>query len=510
MPTIQVPDGFNRFRVLAAREKFDDFVEFVGVDQDGEPMRQHAMHRLIWSFEAWAAAQGLYAGIMCPAGHGKTTQLELFAADAIGRNSNVLCRFVTSSETKAKERAGAVRDFMATDEYRVVYPDVTMVKGEQGEAEFTVARTGVSKDPTLGCSGVMGGTGSRVNLLILDDVVDARNALEKPGERKKVYQAFRQTWMSRPNSLSKIATRVIWLQTAYHAEDAAALTMANADSGWAWLVVRAEEPFENLTYEIRAGGRVLKSGMLPNVFPRSELLRKAQTMGRIECARALGNRFMVDGEQPFSEELFCGDPILPVEQYGRKVAYFDSAGDVTKARRGDTDWAAFCCVGQRPDGKWDLVDSRRMRGTPKRQAEFCARACSEVGVTALHVEAVADGAMPALVDAELLAIEYGLVARRCQPRRNKEIRIQEALEPRLRTGMLNIHAESHRELVAEALLFPMGGHDDLCDAAAGAADQAMLGGPARSRTSAKKGGIKRDRGRLIRKRPRVWEKRRWG
>ena len=494
--------------VAAAREDFDAFAEYVGIDDRGEAIVQKQLHRMIWSFSGWAHAQGLYAGLMIPVGTGKTTQVVLRAAWEIGRDPNALCRVVAASEEDAKDRARAIRAIMAQPAYRRVFPGIRIERGEEGETEFTVRRSGVSKDPTLGCSGVLTGTGARATVLFLDDVVNHKNSVQNPAERSRVLRSFRGVWMSRPSMMGGKRPLVVWIQTAYHVEDAAAVTMREG-AGWAWLVVRSEHPYAALSWEARVRGGVVAEGSLPNAVPREQLEALAERLGSpIEVARALGNRHVAEGEQPFSEDLFLGPRPLPAASYARRVAYFDPAGDPKLARRGDPDWAALGVVGKHPtEPCWDALFSGRLRAAPQRQAEWCAERCAELGVTSLHVEAVADGAMPALVAEALKKIGYPLPAQRMQPGTRKEIRVQEALEPRLRQGLLRVCGPLFRDLVAEALVFPLGAHDDLVDSLAGAMDAAASTGPARHSSSVKRGEDgKLSPARRVRP-PRVWQRR---
>lgn len=489
--------------VAAAREDFDAFAEYVGVDDLGEPILQAPLHRFMWRFVAWAHEQGLFAGLMIPVGHGKTTQVVLRAAWEIGRDPNLLCRVVAASDDDAKDRARAIRAVMALPAYRRVFPWIVIRRGAEGETEFTVKRTGISKDPTLGCSGVLTGTGARTNCLFLDDIVNNKNAVQNPAERVRVLRALRGVWMSRPSMMGGRRPLVVWIQTAYHVEDAAAVTMREG-AGWAWLVVRSEPPYAALSWEIRAGGDVARSGALPNLVTRERLEAQAVSLGSaIEVARALGNRHVAEGEQPFSEELFKGPRPLPPASYARRVAYFDPSGDPKLAKKGDPDWAALAVVGKRASGEWDLLFAARIRAAPQRQAEWCAARCAELDVTALFVEAVADGAMPELVGAELRRIGFGLAAQRATPTKNKEIRIQETLEPRLRQGLLFACGAFFPELLKEAMVFPLGGHDDLVDAFAGAVEKAMSAGPMRHSSTATAKPKDRPRARP----PRVWQRR---
>jgi hypothetical protein len=60
-------------------------------------------------------------------------------------------------------------------------------------------------------------------------------------------------------------------------------------SGWRWLIVRAEEPYEQLTWEKWAGGACVESGALPSPFPAAVLRERAAQMGPTAAARGLGN-----------------------------------------------------------------------------------------------------------------------------------------------------------------------------------------------------------------------------
>ena len=63
-------------RIVAslARKDFHTFVEFVGVDDDGMPLTQRPLDRLVWTFVNQCHDKGLLAGVMLPMGFGKTTQ----------------------------------------------------------------------------------------------------------------------------------------------------------------------------------------------------------------------------------------------------------------------------------------------------------------------------------------------------------------------------------------------------------------------------------------------------
>ena len=80
----------HRLLARAARADYHTFVEYVGVDDDGQPLIQRPLDRLVWDFVAECHAAGAPAGVMLPMGFGKTTQFCYRAAWEIGRVEPVL------------------------------------------------------------------------------------------------------------------------------------------------------------------------------------------------------------------------------------------------------------------------------------------------------------------------------------------------------------------------------------------------------------------------------------
>ena len=199
------------------------------------PLRQRALDRLVWDFVEQTHAAGQLAGVMLPMSFGKTTQFCYRAAFEIGRDPNVLASIVTDGVDNSAERVQLIRKILDRPEYAAVFPHVKVVAGRDEKQAFTIERDGLSKDPTCSGAGVLTGTGTRTNFLLMDDVVTLRNAIQEPQSRRRVLEAIRTTWMSRTKIAAEKAMRVAWIQTAYHQSDAAAVLREEPDSGWRWL-----------------------------------------------------------------------------------------------------------------------------------------------------------------------------------------------------------------------------------------------------------------------------------
>ena len=87
----------HRLAARLARDDYHGFVEYVGVDDDGQPLEQRPLDRMVWDFVEKTHAAGSPAGVMLPMGFGKTTQFCYRCAWEIGRDPNLLGSIVTDS-----------------------------------------------------------------------------------------------------------------------------------------------------------------------------------------------------------------------------------------------------------------------------------------------------------------------------------------------------------------------------------------------------------------------------
>ncbi len=276
--------------------------------------------------------------------------------------------------------------------------------------------------------------------------------------------------MSRTKIHADKTMRIAWIQTAYHQSDAASVLREDTECGWRWLVVRAEDPYEHLTFERWERGILVGTGTVECPFPPEKVRARALQMGPTAAARGLGNRPISGEECVFQPEHFEGpEPAKTRHDYPQRVMFADPAGDATKLKTGDPDYCAVVVLGWQPkDECWDVVAADRMRGSPSQQAEFIAgRACAW-RMSSFWQEAVKDEALITVVQRVLREKGASIAVRAEKPTTAKELRITQVLEPALAAGLLRICGEKFSELRAEALAFPAGSHDDLLDALAGA------------------------------------------
>lgn len=212
-------------KAAQARDDYNAFVEFVIRDSSGVPMRQAVIHR-VWSLHAeWCWANGYHPAILAPFAHGKTSQITVGrVAHEIGHDTNIRVKIVCQNDAKAMERTMGIGALVRSDRYRLCFPNVKPVekkhrnKGQSRTTmhEFYVARSGFSIDPTVQAAGVLSsGTGGRADLIIFDDIVDQRNAIDEPALRQKVADNVDNVWMHRLESDG----RALLVGTPWHDAD---------------------------------------------------------------------------------------------------------------------------------------------------------------------------------------------------------------------------------------------------------------------------------------------------
>lgn len=204
-----------------ARRNINTFVEVVLKDEQGLPLRQAAVHRQWHAHTAYCEERGLRPLIVAPWGHGKTTQIVIGRALwELGRDRNQRIGIICNSDENARRRVAAIKHYIERDaDYRRVFPEVVPDKGRGWEKhQFYVERDGTARsvDPSVFAAGVSStGIGGRLDGLILDDVVDRRNAIAMPTLRQQVIDTVKETWMSRLEPWGWLA----YIATVWHEAD---------------------------------------------------------------------------------------------------------------------------------------------------------------------------------------------------------------------------------------------------------------------------------------------------
>jgi hypothetical protein len=152
---------------------------------------------------------------------GKTQQLSISRVLwELGSDPNKRVAVVSNTAEQAKKIIRACAQYIEKDDdLKAVFPRLVPSPNKTHPwtaTMLTVARDVISKDPSIQACGMHGNiTGSRIDFLILDDVLDHENTLT-PGPREDAWKWLRSTVMSRLTSKS----RVVAIGNAWHPQDA--------------------------------------------------------------------------------------------------------------------------------------------------------------------------------------------------------------------------------------------------------------------------------------------------
>jgi hypothetical protein len=234
---------------------FHAFAELVMKDNEGEPIRQATIHRT-WIAHVYGCWEyGRFPGVFAPFDHGKSVQLVVgLVAWELAKNVNLRVKVVSNTDQRAMDRVMAISAILRDPLYRLLFPHVREVPKESGSSgkqakwtqhEIFLDRPGFSLDASVQAAGVTSaGTGGRADLLLFDDIVDQRNAIDEPKMRDKVANNVNNVWMQRAEPDARVGLiGTMWHQDDYHHR-------AQKNEKWCVLSQKISEDFNRIDQEL--------------------------------------------------------------------------------------------------------------------------------------------------------------------------------------------------------------------------------------------------------------------
>ena len=253
------------------REDINEFIEYVGKDdRTGQHVKQAPIHE---EFQHILETQKRIIFMSFPES-GKSNQAGIFyPLFRLGKNPNLRIAIVSKTGDSATKSARSIRSYIEkSDELAQVFPE--LIPGDKWEEDYFTVRRGVhSRDPSV--------QALRVDLLILDDILDQENT-SSPAERKKVLRRLRAGFFDR---LAEGA-QVVFLTNAWHPEDAA--HQLERDGGWHVKRIPVEDAEGNPTWEEK--------------WSRERIAEARVDLGPLEFARAHLCKARDEGESPFDQD----------------------------------------------------------------------------------------------------------------------------------------------------------------------------------------------------------------
>lgn len=268
----QVATRMRQRRAQLAREDPSIFCDFVLRDEStGGAIHQAPMHarwqEIISSYRhscIWSHVEG-----------GKTNQAIGRVLWEIGRNRNIRVCVVSKTTDMAKKIVRAIGQYITSDgegnrRLREVFPNIKPTKDPAltwTAQSLTVERPAIMKDPTVAATGIEGNIhGSRIDLLIIDDVIDFDNTLTA-SKRETVINYIKNTLLGRLTANA----RVVVFGNAWHPEDA--MHKLVKESG-----------FNEFRFPVRTSQGELS---WPERWSHQRIDDQRQMMGALEFSRAL-------------------------------------------------------------------------------------------------------------------------------------------------------------------------------------------------------------------------------
>jgi hypothetical protein len=212
-------------RAVIARQSFPAFAEFVLHDEvTHRPVKLSPMHAAIGKLLDHPRVV-LHAFTESGKSSLVTVGRTLFE---LGKDTSLRCAIVSNTAHQGQRLLRTVGQYIErSPELRMLYPKLRPAEPWTSSALF-VERPNVSKDPSVQALGAHGNVlGARLDLLILDDVLDYENT-RTPEQRKDFADWYNATLSGRLTARS----RVIVLGTAWRPDDF--LHELSRSSGWVY------------------------------------------------------------------------------------------------------------------------------------------------------------------------------------------------------------------------------------------------------------------------------------
>lgn len=198
----------------AARENINCFITAVMRDErTGLPLEQAAVHR------TWHRLADEHDRLMIWSSieSGKTSQLSIARAlYELGKDPGLRVAVVSNTAGQSQKVLRSIKRYVeSSPELHAVFPALRPSVDQWTSSAITVKRPFVSKDPSIQAVGVHGNIlGSRIDLLIVDDLLDVENTRTAQG-REDCFAWLQAACLSRLTAKG----RVLVVGTAFHPED---------------------------------------------------------------------------------------------------------------------------------------------------------------------------------------------------------------------------------------------------------------------------------------------------
>lgn len=312
-----------------------------------------------------------------------------------------------------------------------------------------------------------GVTGVGGNTIIIDDPVRSRKDASSPTIRRTTWEWYQDDLRTRlePDG------RIVILMTRWHEQDLCGMLLEQEPE--LWDVVRLPA----LAEENDPLGRKVGESINPERFSREALLEIKKTMGRSFYALYQQRPQEQEGDF-FKGSWFQKLDNLPELEQGEKyefVRFWDKAATVED--RSDYTVGVLMCK-NRKTGYYYIVDVVRGKWNPHSRDKVILRTAQQDQelyghVRIFHEEEPGSSGKDAAKQTNQLLSGYSVKA--IKSTGNKQLRAEPYQSQCEAQNIFLIKAQWNADFIDEHATFPLGGHDDIVDASAGAFSQLTKG-----------------------------------
>jgi len=190
--------------------------------------------------------------LLCPPQHGKSTiASKRIPAYILGRRPD--WEFVSASATKplAEEFGAAVRNCIASDEYRKLYPHIRLAEDTNAKGRWATSEGGGYH--AVGIDSALMGRGGQIGLV--DDPFATWEAAQSPAEQRRVWDWYRGTFYNR----IRPGGAIVIIQHRMHVSDLVGrLLDEQSKGGDKWHVVELPADIDNPPWPARYDADALR------------------------------------------------------------------------------------------------------------------------------------------------------------------------------------------------------------------------------------------------------------
>lgn len=234
-----------------------------------------------------------WAMIEFPREHGKTEQYVIGRTIwELGHNPNLRIKIISNTDAEAMKRVSAIgQHIKGNAKVNNIFPDLkpdTHLTWRQHAITVKRDLPGVKDYSVEGFGILSGGTGTRADVIIFDDVVDFENTIKNPALIEKVKDAYFEKWINLLTEYSKN----IYVFTRWHERDLSHDLIRN----------HAKLPKDKPKREEYAYIKFIINENLDSIcrlWPKERLIARRNSIGKRAFARNFQGRAMTDEEAIF-------------------------------------------------------------------------------------------------------------------------------------------------------------------------------------------------------------------